>query len=438
MYKLSKYNYLLEENSKFIYFNGMTGAIFAMNSNEHQRISELWEDIDTFKQNYNSVFERFVDWGFFLSEEIDEIDRLRFNNKTTVFANKFYRLIMNPTTDCLFDCWYCNQHSQDKGGMTEEIRSKILKHIDYMVNVDRITGLHLDWFGGDPLMYFYETMVPISEYAMEMAAKNNIPFINQITTNGYLMDETMVKKMKDLIINNFQITIDGDEKRHNKIRNIHGQPSFQRIINNIILILENIPEAQITLRINYDDSTIKVSNFDAVFKLIPKQHRKRVYVNFQRVWQTVKKNESGAGDRDLIQLRDSALKFGYSASETSAFHAGRPIKCYADKLYNTVIDYDGKIYKCTVHTNKEAGTFNDDGSIKWNHDTLTRLYAKPPFENEQCLACKHLPICLGTCTQNHSGSSEKPVRCSLEYMEIDVDSFIKSLLKNKKSFTAVK
>lgn len=31
----------------------------------------------------------------------------------------------------------------------------------------------------------------------------------------------------------FQITIDGDEKRHNKIRNAEGKPSFQIIMENL-------------------------------------------------------------------------------------------------------------------------------------------------------------------------------------------------------------
>jgi len=438
MYKLSKYNYLLEDNNKLIYFNGMTGSIFAMNSEEHQKMSFLWENLTTFEQNYQSVFERFVEWGFIVPEEIDEIDRLRLNNKTAVFADKFYRLIMNPTTDCIFNCWYCTQHSNDKGNMSKEVMDKIKKHIDYMINIDRITGLHIDWFGGEPLIYFEDVMTPISKYAMKLAEKSKIPFINQITTNGYLIDKQMTLKMKDLKLNNFQITIDGDEKRHNKIRNINGQPSFQRIIENIILIFENIPDAHITLRINFDDSTLKVSNFDNVFNLIPRKYRKNVYISLQRVWQTIVKNENITNNQDLIQLRDSALSLGYSASETSAFLVGRSVKCYADRLYNTVIDYDGKIYKCTARTNKEAGNFNDDGSIKWNHDTLTRLYARPPFENEQCLACKHLPICLGTCIQNHSGSTSKPDKCSLDHAEISVDNFIKSLLKNKESLTVAK
>jgi len=213
----------------------------------------------------------------------------------------------------------------------------------------------------------------------------------------------------------------------------YGQPNFQRIIKNIILILKIIPDAHITLRINFDESTLKVSNFDNVFKLIPKQYRRRVFISLQRVWQTVEKNESKSGNKELIQIRDSALNLGYSASETTQFHAGRAFKCYADRMYNTVIDYDGKVYKCTVNTHKEAGVLHDNGEIVWSRDTLTRLFSKAPFENKKCLSCKHLPICLNVCIQNTRGSSEVPERCALDYAEITVEDFIKSLLKNKVS-----
>ena len=390
MYKLSNYNYFLDFENKMIYFNGMSGIAFTMTVKEHEKMSLLFDDLALFKENYPSVFERFLSWGFFVPEDVDEIDRLRFNNKTAVFSDKFYRLIMNPTTDCVFNCWYCTQHSQDKGGMPEEVKNKILKHIDYMVNVDRITGLHLDWFGGEPLMYFDEIMVPISEYGMNMAAKNNIPFVNQVTTNAYLVNEPMVKKMNKLKLNTFQITIDGDEKRHNKIRNANGQPSFNRIFQNINLILDNLPEAVIVLRLNYDDSTLMVSEFDKVFSLISKQHRQRVFVSFQRVWQTVKKGERNHYNEDLARLENAVTELGYKSSGTGAFQIKRHIKCYADRLYTAVIDYDGKVYKCTMRTQKEAGVLNDNGAITWNHDTLTRLFVKSPFENKKCLACKLL------------------------------------------------
>lgn len=431
MYKTSKYNYILKSQEKFIYFNGMKGTVFAMSDKEHEKMDQLFNNLYSFEENYKSVFEKFVKWGFIVPDDMNEIDQLRFNNKTAVFSDKFYRLIINPTTDCIFSCWYCDQHSQNKGGMPENIKDKLLKHISYMVNVDKITGLHLDWFGGEPLMYFDEIVVPISKYGMEITDQNNLPFVNQITTNGFLIDEDMVKKLKDIKIHAYQITIDGDEKRHNKIRNANGAPTFKKIFENINLILSHIPEARITLRLNYDDSTLRISDFSNVFNLIAEPYRMRVFPNFQRVWQTIRKKEDKNND-DLMALCNTVENLGYKAIMTSSFNIGSPIKCYGDRLYNTVVDFDGKIYKCTARTNREAGVMDDNGIITWNQDTLTRLYAKPPFENQKCLACKHLPICLNSCVQNHSGSDLTPDKCMLDYSEVSVEEFIISLIRTQR------
>jgi uncharacterized protein len=136
-------------------------------------------------------------------------------------------------------------------------------------------------------------------------------------------------------------------------------------------------------------------------------------------------------NNDLIELENKVFDLGYKAIPTSIFQAGRCIKCYGDRVYNTVIDYDGKVYKCTAHTQKEAGILNENGVINWNQDYLTGLFAKQPFENKKCLACKHLPICLATCVQNTNGSNEEPGKCTLDYAETSVEDFIKSLVKTK-------
>jgi uncharacterized protein len=133
----------------------------------------------------------------------------------------------------------------------------------------------------------------------------------------------------------------------------------------------------------------------------------------------------------LVNLENIVAELGYKTVCTSAFHTGRVIKCYGDRLYNTVIDYDGKVYKCTANTQKECGILDDNGVITWHPDVLTRLYAKAPFENKKCLACKHLPICLATCVQNTNESDEEPAKCALDYAETRVEDFIKSLLKTK-------
>ena len=43
-------------------------------------------------------------------------------------------------------------------------------------------------------------------------------FSNSITTNGYLIDDDMIEKFKEIKLNSFQITLDGYQDVHDKIR----------------------------------------------------------------------------------------------------------------------------------------------------------------------------------------------------------------------------
>ncbi len=430
MYKLSKYNYFLEHNQRIIYCNGMTGSLFSMSQREHENIQKQFKDLIFFRIQYESVFKRFKDWGFILDDDIDEIDLLRFRNKTEVFSNKNYRLIINPTEDCVFNCWYCNQHKKlNMGGMSDDIVERIKNHVDYMIKKENITGLFLDWFGGEPLMYFDEVMLPIAKHSLEIAITNNLPFTHHVTTNAYLINKDMVQKMKGIKLTSFQITIDGNEERHNKIRNVKGKQSFKQIMNNINLILENIPDAVIVLRLNYDDETLKIKDLHTVFEMISHQYRNRVFPNFVRVWQTVK-TVSVNENLSLKKLTDCVSGMGYSINRSNAFQMNRSVKCYGDRFYHTVVNYDGKVYKCTAHTNKELGILYDSGKIEWDQKELSKLYASSTFENQKCLACKHLPICLGTCIQ-HGRTQMEPEQCALDYSEVSPENFIIETYENR-------
>jgi uncharacterized protein len=73
-----------------------------------------------------------------------------------------------------------------------------------------------------------------------------------------------------------------------------------------------------------------------------------------------------------------------------------------------------------------AGILQDDGIIKWNENVLSALYAKAPFENERCLNCKHLPLCLGTCTQYMKNN-----KCMMNDSEISCEQFIISIYNKR-------
>jgi uncharacterized protein len=425
---------------RIIYFNGMTGFSFSVAQEEDEKLKELFNDLISFQIQYSSIFYRLKNWGFIVNEDIDEINKIRYRNRKAIFADRFYRLIINPTQDCIFNCWYCNQHTQNMGGMKAEVVKKVKKHIDVMVRDEKITGLFLDWFGGEPLMYFDEIVYPIAQYAFTLIEKYNLPFFQHATTNAYLITQKMADEMKNIKLNSFQITLDGDEERHNKIRNVNGKPSYKRIMDNIILLCETIPDLRITIRLNYDNSTLLKSNMPLVYEQIPQQHRNKIKLDFQRVWQTYDRsdnnnvindsvNENRAGQKPnepLLELKKSVASMGYSYSMSNVFSIGQSFRCYADRYYHTVINYDGKVYKCTAHLEQEVGVLHDNGVIAWNENIMSDLYSKATFENERCLNCKYLPLCLGSCSQH-----VKYNKCMVDNSEISCEQFIISIYKQK-------
>ena len=431
MYKLSNYNYFTAYEQRVICLNGITGRMFSVSSQEYENLKELFSDLITFQIQYGSVFNRFKEWGFIVDENTDEIDIVRFRNKQSVMSNKFYRLIINPTVECIFNCWYCSQHKNDTGGMKEDVMEKVKKHIDFMFERERITGFYLDWFGGEPLMYFDEVMYPLAQYGLEKVKQHNLPFFQHVTTNAYLINPEMVEKMKEIQLKSFQITIDGDEKRHNSIRNIHGRPTFRRIMDNIVLLCEQIPDVNVILRLNFDEKTLSAANMVDVFDLIPEQYRRNISIDFQRVWQT-KKSEM-PDNPVLLDLYQQSDRLGYRVGVPGGFELGRRAKCYADRYFHSVINYDGKVYKCTLYMQKESGILHDNGVIEWDNQTLVELYSKATFENDRCLACKCLPLCLGPCSQIAKSKTTLP--CNLDMTEISMNNFIIETYKRKKEYS---
>lgn len=154
--------------------------------------------------------------GFIIEDSFNELDYLRSKYAEAV-NNKNYFLVILPTLNCNYSCWYCIQtHIPSK--MSLETISAIKEHIKNMVEVEKIDSLHLDWFGGEPFLYFSQVIQPISEYAMEICHRNNTPFLNSATTNGFFLKREIHETLGKLCFKQFQITLDGNREFHDKVK----------------------------------------------------------------------------------------------------------------------------------------------------------------------------------------------------------------------------
>lgn len=433
--KKSNYNIITPYRNYRILYNTLTDSMICFTEEEYHEIEKLFSDFENFRLLYPKLFESVKKAGFIIEDDFDELAYIKLLNKISTFEDTSYHLTINPTLDCNLKCWYCSteyKHAQHHGAMNKDTVEAVKKHIEYLVTQKRITHLHLDWFGGEPLMHFYDIVMPIAKFALEQCTSNNVTFSHHITTNSVYMTEEMMQDFKGIRLNSYQIPVDGNEKHHNTIKvNADKSGTFLTIINNINMLPEIIPNVKITLRINYDRKTLY--GIEDIIPLITENAKKHIEVDFQRVWQITCDTKDYAQLEKVKQVfAENGLNSGFWAYNPGVFN-----RCYSDRFHQYAINYDGNVFKCTAQDygkDKVIGKLQSDGQILWNMPLLSKLFAYSTFENERCLHCKSLPICMGPCiTKNFDArKNETEIPCMFQNVEFSLDSYIIEQAKRRK------
>lgn len=236
----------------------------------------------------------------------------------------------------------------------------------------------------------------------------------------------MIEKFKE-IKPKFQITLDGNREKHKKVRiwKKENKPTYDTIISNLHKIAQNVDAGNlsITLRINYDNQTLK--NINEIIEDIKDIDRKKLFIHFERVWQTIPmvNDEQRALLKQTLRL---FLNEGFIVNQ--GIFRTRSYACPAETLNYAIINYDGSVYKCNGRTLEEKikeGDLLQNGSIKWNENSVSKRIGLSTFENEKCLTCKMLPLCMGPCSQKlkEQGGMNKDI-CSLKSVDISLEEYL--------------
>lgn len=389
-YKLSNYNYYIVKPDCAVWVNTRTDNMFSIDLQKH---AMLLSDLNILEKQNFPLFSVMCKLGVILHSDFSEVNDMLVSNRKTIFSDKNYRLTINPTLECNFGCWYCYE-THTKGRMGAEMVDRIVKHVQQLVSYDGISGLHLDWFGGEPLLCFDDVVYPLSIRLKKLMEGSKRWFRNSATTNGYNLDKESIKKLNHIDLKNFQITLDGYEEQHNQIRKApKGKNSYRTIVNNINLICELVESATVAVRINYTKETLE--NINEIMKDFSETSKNHITFLFQQVWQDKTKLF-----KEIEEVEQLFKLKGFKVDERTVMKSDH--KCYADKLYQAVINSDGRVFKCTARdfaTFPEDGILDESGEIIWNEEKYNKRMVKATFENKYCLPCRFLPVCLGPCSQ---------------------------------------
>lgn len=397
-YRISQYSYFKELDNKVIGVSFIKQIMFAIDNDKYALIKQYENHIEQLQKINAAFYSTLYKLGVITSIENDNAlyDTALLKRRITVFRESNYRLTINPTLNCNVSCWYCYE-THTKHRMERLIQNNVLKFIEKTVSRPDITSLELDWFGGEPLLCYANIVKPISIQAQELCNRYNVAFISGITTNGSLLNKNMLDFFKAVNMQSFQITLDGPKYIHDSIRFTKDKcGTYDKIVSNLCLLARELAPTNLSLRINFTSDSI--NKIPEIIDSFPSDVRANINILLQQVWQNQSAGHNEIDNARLGELRKTFAKAGFKVEKKILNYDNSPT-CYADYLNQAVINYDGRVFKCTAmnfEREREDGILTDNGEILWSA-SLAKKVVKATFENEYCKKCKYLPLCYGPC-----------------------------------------
>lgn len=320
---------------------------------------------------------------------------------------KIQEFILFPTEKCNFRCTYCYEDFE-LGKMSENLQRGFERLLDS--RVPELKRLTFAWFGGEPLLA-KEIVLRLSRYAKALCKEHGVHFTGGLTTNAYLLDETLAKDLLECEQNFFQITLDGYGEFHDRLRQrADGKGTFDVIWKNLISLKKQPLFFECVIRIHVRRDNLE--NLETLVLEIAKEFGddSRFKIDFQHL-----RDMGGAGGQTIsepitlkelgeIEYKLRAIGFnhnsklsesekaalqeqlttkaammangaGESASAQSSSDAppGAPYICYAAKPNSIAIRANGRIGKCTVALSdqrNDLGYLSDEGVLVLNQQKL--------------------------------------------------------------------
>ena len=339
--KFSIFNYNKITGDKIIIFNTLTRAIILLDRIEYKMIKEVIKNNSS--EKIEKRYEELISNGIIVEDEVDEFLTFKYWMNKAKYQNKTLTITLLTTYRCNFNCKYCFEGSRK----SEEGKIEIGEMISFLENlITKLKPKFIDFnfFGGEPLLEI-DILKIICEFLNEVEEKFSTKKSINIITNGYLINSQLISELRELKVNSFQITIDGNENAHDKRRVLYnGSGTFKIVYNNTLKLIEN--GFEVVINMNFDNSNYK--SIIEFLEKFPRNLRNRVYIKFSPIIVT-KNNRDNIdleNERGKAKIHKMLLKKlrEYDYQMDINFMEYQP--CLANRAYSVIIASDGNLSKC--------------------------------------------------------------------------------------------
>lgn len=429
-YKPSIYNHFIQKDDAVWGVNLMTSSVAYFPRETFRKVEKILagDVADIEPTSLEKLKKKLLEGRFLIAADLDEIELLKMKNRINRFAAKGLTLIVAPTLRCNFACDYCYV-DRNANKMKAPDRVKLAKFFERKLAEE--TTAEVVWTGGDPSLAM-DVVEDLSWRFLDVCERKRCSYQSCLITNGYLLDDGMREKLKSSRIDLLQVSLDGARQFHDGSRCLpSGKPTYDRILENVN---DTCDDFTIMLRINVDSQ-----NHHAVPELLDDLERRnlksRLFIYFAQV-DDVNENSSAHHDacltiREYARLESSWIR----EAVTRGFKlAGRKFTkpvytfCGANSYNYYVVDPNVSLLKCyhdfgAAHR-EGIGRIGEDGKeVLTNLPNLMKWLGWDPFQNEECLNCKILPLCMGGCSHKIMNSDMQVERGCLK-LRFSIDEIV--------------
>lgn len=377
-YKKSQYNYISKNRNKYIVYNVLYNSLSRLNEEEFQQYSQMkFESADFMKEC--------IEQGIIVSKTIDE---LYLYNSYTLLASKYMEskpnITVTPTMECNARCFYCYEEGVRCGKMPDCNAEKIM---DRLKELDLSRGINLTWFGGEPLLN-QEWM----DHFCKCLKAENIQFSSFIISNGSVIDESVIYKMKNIWnITSIQITFDGSNEEYVKRKAYVDQAEniYYQMLKKVKMLSNSGISVQIRLNIDKD-------NRDSILELV--SDLQQLFYNNDNITYYpafLTGNKDKLSEREKINFIKQIIEIDKNMLPVNSYLYKLPriSACYFYQKGAFSVDVNGDIFICERklgHSQEAIGNINEKGAFEYDTREISG-------RRDECQRCIFLPKCQGGC-----------------------------------------
>lgn len=403
MLKESIYNIIipsLSDNDNICIYNSKSGAIIKLEQDVYKDLHSLIFDSARIKEYLSALLKQ----GIIVDAEKNELKEIIFEMRARQYENRgMLSLIVAPTLQCNYKCIYCFEDSflSTKAMSAEEIRN-INRFVErYVEKFSSTQKIRIQWFGGEPLLAFENVIRPLSCSLINFAKEKNIGYDAKIITNGYLLNEYILKLLvEECNVIDFQITFDGRRDNYNRMKcpplnayaitkqNILSLSRYKATTHNNL---------NVSIRINVDNSNMSDARLFVEEIKQDNQYKNNFNFYLGRIRGT--KNSLDISEFELCENEFDAF---INRSRGALYP--KKIWCNQYTFNSFCVGPQGELYKCEHDFGcKERVIGNLVNGLYFNE--YLEKYMNQPIAN-CCKECKIFPICLGGCPNSKFHSNE--------------------------------